>query len=132
MNLGPHANPGIAKLSERQRQCLELVAQNCTSKEIGRALGLSPSTVDNHIAAAMERLGTTSRVEAARFFKNSSEAKPSDSEDRSWALPPLGGQRNQTPVPLRYAQVFQVAFLSLMAITMLALIIAGVVHFSSP
>ena len=59
---------GIEKLTERQKDCLRLVAQGYTSKEIGRALDLSPSTVDNHILAAVQLLGAPSRGEAARLL----------------------------------------------------------------
>ncbi len=53
-----------AKLTPRQRECLTWVAAGCTSKEIARRLGLSPKTVDLHLAAALERLDARTRSEA--------------------------------------------------------------------
>ena len=50
---------GIAQLTERQKDCLRLVGQGFTSKEIGRELDLSPSTVDNHVASAVPVLNAT-------------------------------------------------------------------------
>lgn len=53
-------------LSERQKQCLRLVAQGQTSKEIAPVLDTTPGVVDNYIQAAVRLLGVTSRREAAR------------------------------------------------------------------
>jgi DNA-binding CsgD family transcriptional regulator len=58
-----------ANLSRRQLQCLHLVGRGATSKQIARELGISPSTVDNHVRLAMERLDTKSRIEAARIIE---------------------------------------------------------------
>jgi DNA-binding CsgD family transcriptional regulator len=56
------------RLTPRERECLRLVAQHMHSKEIGRALDLSPFTVDKYIESACERLGVKSRREAARKY----------------------------------------------------------------
>lgn len=55
----------ISSLSPRQLEVLRLVAERLSSKEIGRHLGLSPATVDSHIATAIQRLDLGSRREAA-------------------------------------------------------------------
>lgn len=66
---------GIAprQLTRRQAECVELVAKGLSSKEIGRELGISPSTVDNHIAAVMHQFNLPNRSALIRF---------SDSENR--------------------------------------------------
>src|SRR4051812_34554931 len=56
------------KLTEGQRACLRMVLQHMSSKDIARALGISPHTVDQRIKLAMRRLGAASRVEAARIL----------------------------------------------------------------
>jgi RNA polymerase sigma factor (sigma-70 family) len=53
-------------LSARQRQVMELAAAGLSSKEIGRRLGISPKTVENHRAWVMERLGTRNLAELVR------------------------------------------------------------------
>lgn len=58
----------IDQLTARQRDCLRLVMQHLPSKEIARALAISPNTVDQHLRAAMTVLGATSRVSAAKFL----------------------------------------------------------------
>ncbi len=49
-------------LSPMQLECLRRAAS--TDKEIGRALGISPDTVSNHIREAMRRLGASDRRDA--------------------------------------------------------------------
>lgn len=66
----------VARLTVRQNQCLRLVAQGYTSKEIARELALSPSTVDNHILAAVQLLAVSTRGEAARVLVRARETVP--------------------------------------------------------
>ncbi|KQM62685.1 hypothetical protein ASE75_13730 [Sphingomonas sp. Leaf17] len=54
------------RLTERQRECLHWVHRGYETKEIARELGLSPETVDMHVKNALQRLGLSSRKEAAR------------------------------------------------------------------
>ena len=56
------------KLTERQKQCLRLVAAGKRSKTIGVALGISHLTVNQHIEAAKARLGASSREDAAQLL----------------------------------------------------------------
>ena len=60
----------IDELSRRERDCLRLVARNRSSKEIGRELGISNHTVDDHLKHAISLLGVTSRFEAAQLLSN--------------------------------------------------------------
>lgn len=62
-------NEAITKLTARQRDCLRLVLQHMQSKEIGRQLGISPMTVDNHFRSAIQTLGVSNRLEAARLLE---------------------------------------------------------------
>ncbi len=57
----------IARLSEGQRQCLALVDQHLSSKEIALRLGISSHTVDQRIRHALHTLGVERRGEAARL-----------------------------------------------------------------
>ncbi|MHA3840999.1 response regulator transcription factor [Sphingomonas aestuarii] len=115
----------LGLLSERQRQCMELVARQHTSKEIARALNLSPSTVDNHIQAAMERLGVRSRADAVRLLSGDIAGRSDAS--RRW-LPPIGGQLNRGSIARRYSQVMLVALLGTMVMAAIVMTIAGIVH----
>lgn len=52
------------RLSSRQLECLQLTADGLTSGEIGRRLGLSARTVDEHLLLACRALGVRTRVQA--------------------------------------------------------------------
>jgi len=59
---------GLSRLSEGQRACLRMVFQHMSSKDIARALKISPHTVDQRIRIAMGHLGATSRIDAAKLL----------------------------------------------------------------
>lgn len=50
--------------------CLQLVAQNLTSKEIALHLGISPHTVDQRVRSALRRLEAPNRRQAARLIQS--------------------------------------------------------------
>ena len=55
----------ILDLSPREKEVLALVAQGCSNPEIGRRLFISPVTVKVHVRHIFEKLGVSSRAEAA-------------------------------------------------------------------
>ena len=59
-------NDRVTQLTDGQRDCLRLVYGHMTSKDIARALGISPHTVDMRLRTAMKTLGVASRIDAAR------------------------------------------------------------------
>lgn len=54
------------RLTDRQIDCLRLVGQGLSSKEIAATLGISHHTVDLHLKRAIRTLGVASRRDAAR------------------------------------------------------------------
>ncbi len=58
------ANSDAARLTARQVDVLEAMAQGQTNKEIARAFGISPATVKAHAMAAFMTLGASTRAEA--------------------------------------------------------------------
>jgi DNA-binding CsgD family transcriptional regulator len=58
----------LARLTDKQRECLRLVYAHMSSKEIAPKLGVEPGTVDQYIKAAMRILGTSDRRAAARML----------------------------------------------------------------
>ena len=62
-----HEQCRVARLSEGQRQCLVLVDQHLSSKEIALRLGISPHTVDQRVRQSLQILGVERRGEAARM-----------------------------------------------------------------
>ena len=150
-------NGSINRLTERQKDCLRLVAQGYTSKEIGRALDLSPSTVDNHILAAVQAINASSRGEAARFLASEETrqkiprepdalAEPQFSALKSipakapaltifgrklWRLPPVGGHINALDTSERTLRIIQVAAVGFGTMMGLTLLIAGALRIFS-
>lgn len=144
-------NLAIQRLTERQKDCLRLVAQGYTSKEIGRSLDLSPSTVDNHILTAVQSMSANSRGEAARSLAGleTRQKLPRESlalaesgqtglllataetpsltisGQRIWSLPPIGGQTNELDSAERLLRIVQVAAVSFGTMMGLTLLIAG-------
>lgn len=57
----------LAKLTAREREILDMVARGWATKEIARALDVSPRTVETHRANLAEKLGTTSVAEMVRI-----------------------------------------------------------------
>lgn len=57
--------PGVAALSEREREVALLVAAGRSNREIAEALLLSPKTVERHVTNLLAKLGLRNRVEVA-------------------------------------------------------------------
>jgi len=66
-DIEPHVADRVAKLSEGQLDCLRLVDQHLSSKEIAVELGISPHTVDQRIRQSLQILGVARRAQAARL-----------------------------------------------------------------
>jgi DNA-binding CsgD family transcriptional regulator len=61
-------NEALAALTVKQRAVLDLVLEHKSSKEIARALCISPYTVDQRIHAVRQKFGVSSRGEVARIY----------------------------------------------------------------
>ena len=64
----------LASLTDKQREVLDLLLEHKTSKEIARALQISPHTVDQRIQFAKDKLGAATRNEAAAAYRRLREA----------------------------------------------------------
>ncbi|OZF42274.1 hypothetical protein CH293_26460 [Rhodococcus sp. 14-2470-1b] len=56
------AEATVMQLSRRQEQIIELVAEGYSGKEVARALGMSPKTVETHIQRIFDRYGVRNRA----------------------------------------------------------------------
>lgn len=73
----------IDDLSDRQFACLRLAAQGLSSPGIAEQIGISPRTVDEHLAAACEVLGVRTRIQAVAHLAKVTRGL----EERSSFLP---------------------------------------------
>lgn len=62
------AQERYAQLSNREREVLGLIVEGLTNKEIGRALELSPRTVETHRANLLVKLATDSLAQLIRRY----------------------------------------------------------------
>jgi two-component system, LuxR family, response regulator FixJ len=62
------AREHYAQLSEREREVLGLIVEGLTNKEIGRALVLSPRTVETHRANLFAKLQVESLAHLIRHY----------------------------------------------------------------
>lgn len=136
-------------LSDGQKACLRLVAQGMSSKEIAKALGLTPQTVDTYVKTSMARLGVTSRREAARIIAASEVSQKLGSPSGrvaehgpepqmaatgttgwlNWVRPPpVGGGFHDLNWSQKTYQALLVAVISASIVAALALLIAGLLH----
>jgi len=64
----PRAARVRERLSNREREVLELIAQGRTNREIARTFFISESTTKVHVHHILEKLGVRSRTEAVRAY----------------------------------------------------------------
>ena len=85
----------IAKLTDRQKDCLRLVLTGRSAKEIGLELGLSGFTVENHLKAARKTLGVSDSGEAARRLHQNDRLTDQGLASQSTTLlnPPVSRQQ---------------------------------------
>ncbi len=58
------------RLTAREIQTLRLISQGRSNKEIARELGISVSTVKNHVHSVLEKLRVQSRSQAAARIRS--------------------------------------------------------------
>ncbi len=140
-------------LSAKQKDCLRLVAQGRTSKEIAVEMRLSPSTVDTYLKTAISTLGAVNRRDAARKFLileqsqklgsqleqvvepigiSQTVGEPADEGEAASAPggnfrllrpPPVGGAANELGAAKRLLEVLRIACL-------MSVVVAGLVLFA--
>ena len=140
-------------LTGRQKECMLLLQDGLSSKQIARELVISPRTVDQHISAALENLGVHSRLEAVSLLHDqelvevsegteppqapsrdkrqhhlSPLPRPSEVYRRSGYLPifpPIGGGVNAASTKDRIIWIIRIGILSLMLTCLAVVFILG-------
>ncbi|WP_033926410.1 helix-turn-helix domain-containing protein [Sphingomonas sp. 35-24ZXX] len=96
-----------AELTDVQVNCLRLVADGYTSKEIAKQLGLTPMTVDQYLQRAKKTMGAPDRRTAARWLVENAqpaafkpfELKSPDIAAVAVAVTPLAASEGDKPAP---------------------------------
>jgi DNA-binding CsgD family transcriptional regulator len=66
------------RLTPRQREIAELIAQGLTNEQIAQRLVIAPGTAANHVAQILARLGLQSRVQVATELVREGGARDAD------------------------------------------------------
>jgi DNA-binding NarL/FixJ family response regulator len=65
--LNPNSNPVTDRLTPREREIVQLIAEGRTTKEIAAKLGVSAKTVEAHRSNLMNKLNLHSASELVRY-----------------------------------------------------------------
>ena len=57
-------------LTDRERQVLRLAAEGSSTSDVAKRLNLSSGTVRNYLSEAIDKLGATNRIDAARIARS--------------------------------------------------------------
>ncbi|KAB1643928.1 response regulator [Gulosibacter chungangensis] len=74
------ASGGLPELTEREQEVLELIAEGLTNKQIAGRLTISPATAKTHVSRIMQKLGASTRTQAAMLARTHNRP----SEQRQW------------------------------------------------
>lgn len=143
----------VSGLTEKQKECLRLVAQNLNTKQIARRIERSDHTVDQRIRQALRVLEVADRFEAARILADaegrhtyqpliyqsegvderletalvesagSVDELPAQAQEAAPRIPPLGGRENDLDVDQRIKLILTIALM--LGGTLAALVAAG-------
>ncbi len=72
----------LAKLSSRERQVLDLIAEGKTNRQIGEELFLAEKTVKNYVSSVLMKMGLSRRTEAAVYAVKRAERHAPGHEPR--------------------------------------------------
>jgi DNA-binding NarL/FixJ family response regulator len=64
---GAPDGPAVPRLTPREREVLQLLAEGHRNKKIAQMLGISTKTVETHRATLMRKIGVKSIVELVRY-----------------------------------------------------------------
>ena len=66
---GPPADEGLARLTRREREVLDLVAAGATNRQIAERLFISEKTASVHVSRILTKLGAADRREASALAR---------------------------------------------------------------
>jgi ATP/maltotriose-dependent transcriptional regulator MalT len=64
------------RITQRQRQVVELIAAGCSNEEVGERLGISPRTAKAHSDVLRQKLGVSRRRQIPVAYRSLTGADP--------------------------------------------------------
>jgi DNA-binding CsgD family transcriptional regulator len=127
-SLGDNAASAVARLTAKERKCLDRWLGHATAKEIALDLGITHHAVEKRLKSARSKLGVTSTLEAARLLASVEGYGPTASQSPDVAATPLNAHDETvaTPPPWwmqRRGQI--IAGASVMSLIVLAALAVG-------
>jgi DNA-binding CsgD family transcriptional regulator len=110
----------LGLLTPQERECLRLVAQQRSSKEIAHVLGISKASVDTYCNRARHKLGVTTRRDAAQLMLAMESAG-----DGSAGVGPARPQSAEPEAAVAQTSLFLPPVSSLGPLARLGIIVAG-------
>ena len=89
----------LPKITERQRQVVELIAAGCSNEEVGERLGISPRTAKAHSDVLRQKLGVPRRRQIPAAYRAMTGDDPL-SHEASARLRPIAGADGTVPAAL--------------------------------
>lgn len=78
---GPKEDPLLSKLTDRELELVNLIAEGLTNREISEKLFLAEKTVKNYVSNVLTKLGMSRRSEAAAYVaRTKAESQPPNDE----------------------------------------------------
>jgi two-component system, NarL family, response regulator DevR len=74
---GPDEDERIARLSDQERQVLDLLSEGLTNRQIAERLHLAEKTIKNYVTSVLSKMGMARRTEAAVYAARHLKPKPS-------------------------------------------------------
>ncbi|MBO0812005.1 MAG: response regulator transcription factor [Microlunatus sp.] len=63
----PQADPRLERLTDRERELLDLIAQGLTNRQIGEQMFLAEKTIKNYVSTLLTKLGMQRRTQVAVY-----------------------------------------------------------------
>ncbi|MBX7482608.1 LuxR C-terminal-related transcriptional regulator [Qipengyuania qiaonensis] len=114
----------IARLTEKERECLDRWLSHATAKEIALDLGITHHAVEKRLKSARQKLGVASSLEAARLLAGASDygRTVSGAPDLSAMRP--GGQSGAYAAPAMGTPGLRQGLLTVPGVILMSLLLA--------
>ena len=83
------SEPQSPRITQRQREVVELIAAGCSNEEVGDRLGISPRTAKAHSDVLRQNLGVARRRQIPVAYRSLTGADPLS---QSLVLAPVGSR----------------------------------------